>query len=360
MRTRLWDRLITMVSVAAREELSGASYGHGGHVGPSPESSDMKVAVEHGTALKSARGVAPPERDAVLRRDPSVTEYWYKYSALFEQAWAEWVEHDSEGASLPALDDSVFEPKLREAVAEAWTDPVNKEGAVRDLWTEVAPDVFACQLLDPSQIHRIRAHFDRAEHAGIPVRQPYGIVLNRKGFMLDERSAGYFAAPGFQAFYKFLTASYMRPIGRLFYPDYIQRDDDSQTFGFSIAWQEGPAADKNIMQHTDASALTFNINMNLPSESGFEGAAVYFVDPATRLKTQFEFKPGVALMHRGAAPHASLPITKGERRNMVLWLYGAQGEFSHYPYATRMNAKERWTKPEDDSECAAIDRWSPF
>ena len=106
--------------------------------------------------------------------------------------------------------------------------------------------------------------------------------------------------------------------------------------------------------------MNLNINMNLPSESGFEGAAVYFVDPATRLKTQFEFKPGVALMHRGAAPHASLPITKGERRNMVLWLYGAQGEFSHYPYATRMNAKERWTKPEDDSECAAIDRWSPF
>ena len=23
-----------------------------------------------------------------------MTEYWYKYSALFEQAWAEWVEHD--------------------------------------------------------------------------------------------------------------------------------------------------------------------------------------------------------------------------------------------------------------------------
>jgi len=50
------------------------------------------------------------------------------------------------------------------------------------------------------------------------------------------------------------------------------------------------------------------------------------------------FQSGSALIHRGLHRHAALPIEKGNRTNMVLWLFGNHGE-SH----EQLSAKERWT-----------------
>lgn len=312
-----------------------------------------------GTALAVARSLQLPSREDTLRRTHNVQAFWQHNRATLEEAWAEWELEDPEAASLPPLDESVLHPALRAAIADAWADPAKMEHAVRDLWTEVTPGVYSCQFLDPERIGVLRAYFDRAAEAQIPTRPPFGIVLNRKGFMLDRRSEGYLAIPSFQAFYALLMDTYMRPLGRLFYPDYIQRADDSQTFGFSIAWTASPDGDKNIQRHSDHSALTLNVNMNIPSDN-YEGSSLYFVDQRTGEEVPLEFAPGMAVMHRGAAPHASLPITQGERHNMVLWLYGAAGSFSHSPYSTRMTPEERWTKPQDDPASAGKDYWAPF
>jgi len=312
------------------------------------------------TPLQRARQLEIPSREAVLRRDYSVQKFWSKNGRLLEQAWKEWSVNPQEpGCKLPSLDETVFAPTLREAVFEAWRNP-DSEHNVRKAWKEVAPGVYSCQFFDPKELHRVRAYLDSAAEANIATRQPYGIVLNRKGFMLDERSVGYLAIPAFQDFYqKLLMDTFMRPLGRLFYPDYIQRADDSQTFGFTIAWQAGTNTDKNIHQHSDASALTLNINVNDPQED-FEGSSLYFVDQQTGKKHVVHFNPGEAIMHRGSVPHASLPITKGERRNMVLWLYGEQGQYSHFPYPSRMSAQERWKKPAEDEALPPKDNWSPF
>ena len=170
--------------------------------------------------------------------------------------------------------------------------------------------------------------------------------------MLDPRSVGYLAAPTFQTFYQDLMNRYMRPIARLLFPDVYGYD--SQTFGFSIAWQAGK--DTTLRPHTDASSVTLNINLNLPGED-FSGSAVRFMDPVNRKVESLVFEPGTALIHHGNVPHASEPITEGERRNFVLWLYGERGQISspHGPTAEPASAKARWTIPDIPS-----DGFAPF
>lgn len=305
--------------------------------------------------LDQARGLRLPSRDEMLRRDPYVDYFWSRHSALLQKAWVEWQETD-DATVLPVLDQSIYHPRVREAFEEARRDP-SKENLVRDLWEEVSPGVYQCQFFDPDKIGVIRAYLNKASESRIPTRPPHGIVLNRKGFMVDPRSDGYMAMPDFQRFYRDLIDSYMRPLGRLFFPEYIQAEDDSESFAFTIQYQANK--DQSIRQHSDASSLTFNINLNMPAGEEFTGSSLYFVDESTGQKNTVNFAPGVAVMHRGATQHAALPIISGERTNMVLWLYGENGRTnSYYPYKQeeQMSREARWVKPVQDSD----DRWTPF
>lgn len=294
-------------------------------------------------ALERARTVARPTREAMLERHPSVHAFWDNNEAVFVDAWKEW--ETALGDENILLDRSLYAPKLREAIDRSWANP-DQENVVKDLWTEVFPGVYKAQFFDPDRLSDLRAYMDRVADAGIPLRPPYGIALNRGGAMLDPRSEGYLAAPGFQAFYRDLMDHYMRPISRLLFPDVFGYD--TQTFGFSIQWQAGK--DTTLRPHTDASAVTLNINLNLPGET-FSGSAVRFMDPVGRKVESLTFEPGTAMIHHGSVPHASEPILDGERHNFVLWLYGEKGQIPRpgAPVHTA-SAQERWTVPSAPSD----------
>jgi len=300
------------------------------------------------TLLKKARNVPRPSRDAMLVRDPSVHQFWNDNEKTFEAAWSEWEQNG--GHDNITLDRSLYAPALRRAIEQAWKDPT-QETSVRDLWTEVFPNVYKAQFFDPEKLSILRDYLDKVADAGIPLRPPYGISLNRGGAMLDSRSEGYLAAPTFQAFYQDLMDHYMRPVSRLLFPDVYGYD--SQTFGFSIQWQAGK--DTKLQPHTDASSVTLNLNLNLPGE-GFSGSAVRFMDPVNRKIESLTFEPGTALIHHGNVPHASEPITEGGRYNFVLWLYGERGRIPHSNTAPKpVSAQDRWTVPTVES-----DNFAPF
>ena len=295
------------------------------------------------TSLEQARTVARPTREAILERHPSVHAFWNTNETVFEDAWTEWEAGGGDDSIV--LDRSLYAPKLREAIERSWANP-SEESTVKDLWTEVFPGVYKAQFFDPNRLSDLRAYMDRVADAGIPLRPPYGIVLNRGGAMLDPRSEGYLAAPGFQAFYRDLMDRYMRPISRLLFPDVVGYD--SQTFGFSIQWQAGK--DTTLRPHTDASAVTLNINLNLPGET-FSGSAVRFMNPVRGKVESLSFEPGTAMIHHGSVPHASEPILEGERHNFVLWLYGDRGQIPHPGNpALNVSPEERWTIPSTPSD----------
>lgn len=296
--------------------------------------------------LQRARALELPSREAMLSRSPSVQQFWDNNRHLLIDAWEEWEENENH--SLFSPNDSLLDSKLRDAVTQAWKDPT-KELAVRDLWTEVSTDVFQCQFFDPQRLADLRHYLDNIADAQIPLRPPYGIALNRRGAMLDQRSEGFLAAPRFQNFYRELMDKYMRPISRLLFPEVMGYD--SQTFGFSIQYQLN--MDTSLQPHTDASAATLNINLNLPDET-FTGSEVDFYDACLGKTNRLTFTPGMAMLHRGNVPHAAQAITSGERSNIVLWLYGDGGQVP-LQGATRptIDASARWTVPVTTADKAA-------
>ena len=298
--------------------------------------------------LQLARALDLPSRDAMLSRDPSVQQFWDSNSNLLSDAWKEWEE--SQKDSLPPLDSSLLDKNLRNAVMQAWEDP-SKELAIKDLLQEVAPDVYQFQFFDPERLADLRGYLEGVWNAQIPLRPSYGIVLNRRGAMLDRRSEGYLAAPSFQAFYQEIVDMYMRPISRMLFPEIMGYD--SQAFGFSIYYE--PNTDNSIRPHTDASSVTLNINLNLPGED-FTGSAVDFYDQTMGRKIALNFKPGTAMLHRGNIAHAAQPITSGERTNFVLWLFGDRGQLPMQgAQRVAVDASKRWVE-----STVAQDNYAPF
>jgi hypothetical protein len=299
--------------------------------------------------LQLARALELPTRQAMLYREPAVQNFWINNTDLITNAWSEW-EATSIDSSTFTLDDTLLDKNLREAVKQAWEDP-SKELAVKALLHEVAPDVFQFQFFDPERLAVLRGYLEQVWNSQIPMRPPYGIVLNRRGAMLDSRSEGYLAAPSFQAFYNEILNTYMRPISRMLFPEVM--GFDTQTFGFSIYYE--PNTDSSIRPHTDASAVTLNININLPGEE-FTGSQVDFYHPYTGNIKSLTFKPGTAMLHRGNIAHAAKPITSGERTNFVLWLYGDRGRLpAQGAPRIPVDAKQRWTNPNKPN-----DGYAPF
>lgn len=299
--------------------------------------------------LQLARALELPTRQAMLYREPAVQNFWINNTDLIANAWSEW-EATSIDSSTFTLDDTLLDKNIREAVKQAWEDP-SKELAVKALLHEVAPDVFQFQFFDPERLAVLRGYLEQVWNSQIPMRPPYGIVLNRRGAMLDSRSEGYLAAPSFQAFYNEILNTYMRPISRMLFPEVM--GFDTQTFGFSIYYE--PNTDSSIRPHTDASTVALNINLNLPGEE-FTGSQVDFYHPYTGDIKSLTFKPGTAMLHRGNIAHAAKPITSGERTNFVLWLYGERGRLpAQGAPRIPVNAKQRWTNPNKPN-----DGYAPF
>ncbi len=300
------------------------------------------------SVLERAIALEVPSREAMLHRSPLVENFWTQNQQLLSTAWDEW--EALTGGHLLKPDDSLLDSRLRDAVNAAWEDPT-KEIEVEKLWSEVSPGVYEGQFFDPERLAEFRAYLEAVQAAGIPLRPPYGIALNRFGAMLDQRSEGFLAAPSFQDFYTIMLDHYMRPIARLLFPEVAGYD--SQTFGFSIQYE--PGVDTSLQLHSDASAATLNINLNLPDES-FTGSEVDFYDPLSGKANRLTFKPGMAMIHKGTVAHAARPITSGKRTNFVLWLYGDRMQLprGHVPQAS-LSAKERWSLPR-----VAKDKFAPF
>jgi hypothetical protein len=179
--------------------------------------------------LTEARALEMPSRAASLSRETSVSQFWNSNRKMLEDAWAEWEIENKENLLIP--DESLLDPKLRQAIKAAWENP-EKENAVADLWEEIIPGVYSAQFFDLERLAEFRKYLEATVNSEIPRRAPYGIQLNRYGVMLDPRSEGYLAAPSFQAFYNEIMDRYMRPIARLLLGTYGY-DNQTETPSFS-------------------------------------------------------------------------------------------------------------------------------
>lgn len=170
--------------------------------------------------------------------------------------------------------------------------------------------------------------------------------MNRYGAILDQL--------GFEESMTYLSRRYLRPLGQMLFPWLIARGDADEHYAFVVRYKLGE--DVELAEHADASVLTLNANLGLPtSQGGFKAGALAFkgtrfVDKDPRAVparlVQFDrMQPGEAILHLGGQYHAALPIESGERINLVVWLHGKHEvvRVAPHPLGDRLSPVERWT-----------------
>jgi hypothetical protein len=134
----------------------------------------------------------------------------------------------------------------------------------------------------------------------------------------------------------------------MLFPGALRHSDTTESFTFTIRYKHGE--DMSLAEHRDASVATLNLNLNTPGGDydAVRGSELYFVDendPTLRYNVSFG-EPGMALLHKGALRHAARTIEGGERHNLIVWLFGRNGEVRVAPYqvADQMGVTERWQR----------------
>mmetsp|Transcript_1792 Transcript_1792/g.2431 ORF Transcript_1792/g.2431 Transcript_1792/m.2431 type:complete len:321 (+) Transcript_1792:102-1064(+) len=304
-----------------------------------------------GGALDQARHLDMPAATSVTKGEVEHLEFWSNNGQLLRNAWKEYegvlgntIDDDSSGET--GLPPKCIHPALATAVNRTWDSPnLKNEEIVRSLWKEAEGsqgELYTTQLLTEEGIQWIRQELNKVSNSGIPTRRPNG--MNRYGIILDDTVDGAATLSTLTIFCNKLVDDYVRPIGRMLFPDSIGHGDDFETYPFTIRYKLGE--DVKLNEHRDASVVTININLNLPGED-YGGSSLYFVDSVDpSLRHNVTFSPGMAIVHRGALRHAALPIEAGERCNLVIWLFGEGGHVRIAPYSAKeqLSVTERWSK----------------
>lgn len=287
-------------------------------------------------AVVRARSLTAPNPVATINAEFEESDFFENHGDLLRAAWR---EHGLAEQRLSQFSgECVIDPALWDAVAALKSQPSPAHEAVlKSLFDETSPGVFSVRLLRTEVIASMRAELERVATSRIPTRRPNG--MNRFGVILDEDVDGA-VSHGLSKFVKALVDEMVRPLGRTLFPDLIGADDDVEQFAFTVRYQ--PDQDTQLAEHRDASVVTLNLNLNAPGE-GFGGSAIYFLDPHGNRHT-VGFTPGMALIHLGSLRHAALPIHHGERENLIVWLFGADGYVRAAPYAEseRLTPTQRW------------------
>lgn len=313
-------------------------------------------------ALVQARKLVTPVPTATVGGEYEHAEFWQEHANVLTRAWR---EYGLRNDSLASLRPGFVEPHLEAAVAAAQANPsFEAEAAVRSLWKQVAPGVWSAQLLVPAVIAELKQELAHLTSAGIPLRRPNG--MNRYGIILDPEVG----VPTLDGLVSGMVQEYARPIAAMLFPDTLRHSDTTESFVFTIRYKAGE--DVSLAEHRDASVATLNLNLNVDineasnenwsarqgSESvdQYSGSELQFVDeddPSVHHTVRFE--PGMAILHKGSLRHAAKPIETGERQNLIIWLFGDDGQVRIAPYETseQMSVAERWSSDVVTDSCRA-------
>jgi hypothetical protein len=325
-------------------------------------------------ALEQARRIVPPAVSLQQRGEYEHDEFWGENDALIKAAWEEWWHQES--SHLPDLmaEEDLMDPTLLQALRRVRQDP--KDDTEADLQQLFQPvirgQVYQVPFLTPRGVLSLRQHLDAASYyyhnrssanhtaAGIPTRRPNG--MNRYGIILDPTIEGAVSYDEINIWINHVVDDYVRPLSRMLFPQLTSRhypEDDCESYAFTIRYH--PEEDMELKEHSDASVYTININLNLIMEKEetnateeYSGSSLYFLDPATDSQQRVSFTPGMAVLHRGLTRHAALPITHGERHNLVVWLFGQDGyvRFGEYHKSEQLTVAQRWSTTNDKKELA--------
>ena len=264
------------------------------------------------TAQEAAAWASVAERHA----EALTTAVEYRATALHPELF---------GAPQP----SWFAPSFAAALAAA--DP---PAALRALAEEVAPGVYAFDMLSEAFCAKLLAELERYEASGLPVVRPnsmnnYGVVLNSVGLekTMDR-----------------LQRLAVAPLASRLFP--LHGGDADHHHTFMVQYKHGE--DLGLDMHTDASDVTLNVCLGKDftgagltfcgvrggggggtgaggtgGAAGSAGAAGAAGAAGGGGERRFSYRhahvKGRAVMHLGAHRHGADDLSSGERYNLIMW-----------------------------------------
>ena len=342
--------------------------------------------------LIQARKLIPPPVESIENGDTESADWWMEHSALLQRAWTQWHQQQQQQRLLPPLNVNsiLIDHHLHRDVYQTWKEPtLENEERIHRKWEEVLLSttskttmtkttmpilnndndtikqeqeqeqhkVFRYQnFLTPEGVQVLRDHLDSITYdSGIPTRRPN--AMNRHGLLLDPTVPGGVGGNlPIHNFLDILVRDFVRPLGRSFFPTFCgNSEDDIKHYAFTIRYGDDghdplftteTGGDLELKEHSDASIISLNINLNLPDEE-YTGSSLYFLqdDGNKKERREFNFESGTALLHRGMTRHGSIPLQSGQRNNLVIWLHGKDGyvRTSSYEKHEQLTVSERWS-----------------
>ena len=119
-----------------------------------------------------------------------------------------------------------------------------------------------------------------------------------------------------------LRRDYLSPITTILYPDHGGASLDSHK-AFTVQYNATePNHDIDLGYHYDNAEVTLNISLT----ENFEEGSLYF-GPMQQERTERTenfsecvHRLGYGILHRGQHMHGALPISDGERHNVIIWM----------------------------------------
>lgn len=222
------------------------------------------------------------------------------------------------------LQESYLAPKFKQIVEYCRGSDISEEGLGDLLEEEAAARVYRFPVFEKSFCEELMEELEHFEQSSAPKGRPntmnhYGILLNELGF--DEG----FITP--------LRELYLHPLTSLLYPDCGGRCLDSHK-AFVVKYDMNE--DLDLSYHYDNAEVTLNVSLG----KDFTEGNLYFGDmrqvPLSETEcSEVEHRVTEGLLHRGQHMHGALPISSGQRWNLIIWMRASQERNKLCPMCNR-------------------------
>ncbi|XP_034026942.1 2-oxoglutarate and iron-dependent oxygenase domain-containing protein 2 isoform X2 [Thalassophryne amazonica] len=222
------------------------------------------------------------------------------------------------------LQESYLAPEFRRIVEFCRSSDASEEGLLSLFEEEAVSRVYRFPVFERNFCDQLVEELEHFEQSSAPKGRPntmnhYGILLNELGFDND------FITP--------LRERYLHPVTSLLFPDCGGSCLDSHR-AFVVKYDMNE--DLDLSYHYDNAEVTLNVSLG----KIFTDGNLYFGDmrqvPLDETEcSEVAHRVTEGLLHRGQQMHGALPISSGQRWNLIIWMRASQERNKLCPMCNR-------------------------
>jgi len=212
-------------------------------------------------------------------------------------------------ADIYSLKEEHFTDEFLRLVTKAKSGECGEEDLVAVGMTPHRNRIYSFPIFTKEFCQKLLEEVKHFEESPLPKERPntmnkYGVLLREMGF--DE------------GFLDALRERYLVPLCSVLYPECGGGTLDSH-WAFIVTYQT--STDKDLSFHYDNAEVTLNVSLN----GDFTDGSLYFGDMrdvalSETTCCEYRHRPYYGVLHRGQHRHGALPITSGQRYNLIMWM----------------------------------------